>query len=186
MSDAGGPLNGLTYTFDDDAALCLTQFGTRASGMYQPSNEFQNDAFPAPAPPGPYLDPQSLSIFNGTNPNGTWSLYAFDDTPSDGGSIGLGWELSITTNVCSALPVVISGRVFTSTGIPLRNAVVSLIDQAGGRRTATTSSFGVYSFGNVNPGETYTITVASKRFRFAPRVMQINDTVTNLDFIGLE
>jgi subtilisin-like proprotein convertase family protein len=184
MSDAGGPLLGNTYTFDDNAALCLTRFGTLVSGTYQPTNEFQNDVFPPPAPPGPYNDPQSLSVFNGTNPNGTWSLYTFDDAPGDGGTIDLGWELSITTNSCSA--VTVSGRVLTPAGAALRNAVVSLIDQSGVRRIATTSSFGVYSFANVSSGQTYTITVASKRYRFGPRILQINENVANLDFLGLE
>ena len=82
--------------------------------------------------------------------------------------------------------VMVSGRVFTTGGLALRNAVVMLIDSQGFRRTATTSSFGLYSFDNVFPFQTYTITVSSKRYRFTPRVMTINDNVANLDFVGLE
>ena len=86
----------------------------------------------------------------------------------------------------SAATFTVSGRVLTPTGQGLRNAVVSLIDSQGVRRTATTSSFGVYSFSDVRSGETYTITVTSKRYRFTPLQMSANDNLTNVDFVGLE
>lgn len=85
-----------------------------------------------------------------------------------------------------SVPVGISGRVLTPSGLGLRNAVVSLIDDLGVRRTATTSSFGFYSFDNVSSGRTYTLTVASKRYRFPSRVTQFVDSVSNYDFYGLE
>lgn len=82
--------------------------------------------------------------------------------------------------------VSVSGRVTTPGGQNLRNAVVSMIDSAGVRRTATTSSFGLYSFDGVRTGDTYTMTVASKRYRFTPRILQIDTNLTNVDFVGLE
>lgn len=39
-----------------------------------------------------------MSLFNGKNPNGTWSLYVMDDHFMDVGSIDGGWSLSITTS----------------------------------------------------------------------------------------
>jgi len=81
----------------------------------------------------------------------------------------------------------LSGRVTTPTGLGLRNAVVALTDQAGVRITATTSSFGVYSFNNIRSDESYLIGVASKRFRFASRsVVVAASDVTGVDFTGLE
>lgn len=85
-----------------------------------------------------------------------------------------------------AAAVTISGRVTTPTGLGLRNATVILTDTLGARRTATTSSFGIYSFDNVVTGQTYTLSVSSKRYRFAPRIEQISGAVSNLDFVGLE
>jgi subtilisin-like proprotein convertase family protein len=32
-------------------------------------------------------------VFNGTSPNGTWSLWVVDDEELDAGSISAGWEL---------------------------------------------------------------------------------------------
>src|SRR5262249_55070841 len=37
---------------------------------------------------------------NGTNPNGTWSLYVFDDAGGDMGSFAGGWEIDIITDQC--------------------------------------------------------------------------------------
>ena len=84
-------------------------------------------------------------------------------------------------------PVVsISGRVTTPTGLGLRNAIVSITDSLGVRQTATTSSFGNYSFASVRKCETYLMGVSSKRYRFASRSVQANDGLTNVDFVGLE
>jgi len=80
----------------------------------------------------------------------------------------------------------VSGRVLTPAGLGFRNAIVSIIDPQGVRRTATTSSFGVYSFDNVTTGQFYTLTVSSKRYRFSPRVLQVDGNLTNIDFVGLE
>jgi hypothetical protein len=93
---------------------------------------------------------------------------------------------TVTISSPNTTLVTIGGRVTTPTGVNIRNAVVSLIDSNNVRRTATTSSFGLYSFADVETGSTYTLTVASKRYRFAPIITAITDSVSNLDFVGLE
>ncbi len=81
----------------------------------------------------------------------------------------------------------IAGRVLTPDGRALRNAVVTLIDAAGTRQTATTSSFGVYNFaGIIQLGQIYTATVSSKRYRFAPRTIAFTANLTGIEFVGLE
>lgn len=94
-------------------------------------------------------------------------------------------DVTLATS-CGTPTVIVSGRVVTPSGIALRNAVVSLFDAQNVRRTATTSSFGLYSFDNVRVGETYILSVASKRFRFAPQILQFNASASNVDFVGLE
>jgi uncharacterized delta-60 repeat protein len=104
MSDAGGttaspnPLSNVTLTFDMAGAV-LPATTRINSGTYRPANyagQGTADAFPPPAPPMPYTN-IDLSVFNGANPNGNWSLYVVDDTSVANGTI-LGWSLSIQTS----------------------------------------------------------------------------------------
>lgn len=97
MSDSGGEftINGATLTFDDAATDGLPDFNLISSGIFRPSNfGAEVDIFAAPAPVGPYAT--NLSIFNGTDPNGTWSLYIMDDADKDSGTLAGGWRLSIS------------------------------------------------------------------------------------------
>jgi subtilisin-like proprotein convertase family protein len=105
MSQAVGddltPLSNTTLTFDDSAATVLPTSGGAASGSYRPATYAIVD-FPAPAPRSPPNYPALggsatlATAFNGTNPNGTWSLYVVDVAPPDPGSIAGGWSLDIT------------------------------------------------------------------------------------------
>lgn len=105
MSDARGDGTGhiinKTLTFDDAALLPLPSDSTLTSGTYKPTNfDSEVDFFSAPAPAGPYGT--TLSVFNGTTPNGTWSLYMVDDLFDDPfgelpQEITGGWSLAVTT-----------------------------------------------------------------------------------------
>lgn len=112
MSDAGGGsgISGVNLTFDDAGAL-LPDSSTIASGSYRPTDFESGDTLPAPAPAGPYGS--ALSVFDGGDPNGTWSLYVADDLVGESGRIAGGWALSITTvdpvNTTADLKVVGSG-----------------------------------------------------------------------------
>ncbi len=109
----------------------------------------------------------------------------FAGTKSTGGAFELGsgfWG----GGAAPAANVTVSGRVLTSDGRGLRNATMSMTDLNGVVRTATTSSFGSFSFDNVSTGGTYTFRVSSRLFRFALRTVQVNDNLTLADFVGLE
>ena len=80
----------------------------------------------------------------------------------------------------------VSGRILTPDGHGLRNAKVTITDENGTTRTATTSSFGFYRFDSVVIGRTYIITVSSKRYRYSPRTIAITDNIADVDFVGLE
>jgi len=98
MSRAGGSV-GITntrLTFDDSAASVLPQFSFIADGTYMPTDYKASDTFFPVVPPAPYS--HALSAFNGSNPNGTWSLFVQDDQSQNSGVITGGWVLSITTS----------------------------------------------------------------------------------------
>lgn len=84
----------------------------------------------------------------------------------------------------TAAGVDVSGRVVTPDGRGIRNARVIMIDATGAQRLATTSSFGIYRFTDVEAGRTYTFTVSSKQYRFTPRVLQVVDSLADFDFVG--
>lgn len=96
ISDAGAdPETNESFTVRDDAASTLPE-GSGIFGSFQPTDldGGSDDAFPVPAPAGPYGT--SLSALGDGGANGTWSLYAVDDSEIDAGSIG-GWELRISS-----------------------------------------------------------------------------------------
>jgi hypothetical protein len=120
---------------------------------------------------------------------------------SDDNTVGVGpepgWRIDgivlsgagfVSGFACSVDPglVSISGRVYTPSGLSLRNAAVTLIDGSGVTRRVTTSSFGSFMFENVLAPQTYTLNVNSKRYRFPPQVLQLTGTLSNIEFIGLE
>lgn len=90
-------VNDATVTFDDAAASPLPGIGSITSGSWQPSAYPPSPVFSNPAPAGPYT--AQMATFGGANPNGTWSLYVYDDSAGDGGNITSGWSLGFSTVV---------------------------------------------------------------------------------------
>lgn len=118
MSDAGGAVatSGATITLDDTAATQLPNSGSIATGTYRPADyNVDSDPFPAPAPvPTNFAPPAGVatfaSVYGGLAPNGTWSLYASDDTGGGAnGTIG-SWSLTFTTSGDAATTTVVSGN----------------------------------------------------------------------------
>ncbi|HKQ98972.1 MAG TPA: hypothetical protein VJV75_13940, partial [Candidatus Polarisedimenticolia bacterium] len=144
MSDAGGSVAsaGVNLTFDDSAADPLPDGAPGlAPGRWRPSQyEPGTDAFPLPAPAGPYGT--LLSNFEGTEPNGRWSLYVFDDALGDTGSIATGWRLNLTTilapeTFCTTTAIAIPAGAPGNTNGPASlypgTVVVSGVDMPAGR-----------------------------------------------------
>jgi subtilisin-like proprotein convertase family protein len=103
MSEVGGstrlPVSNLTLTLDDSAANSLPIDSMLVSGTFKPTRQFPTLGFqfPNPAPAGSSSAPASLSVFSGTDPNGTWSLYVVDESTPDSGTISGGWSMHVKT-----------------------------------------------------------------------------------------
>jgi large repetitive protein len=107
MSDVGSSfaVSAIALTFDDEATDSLPDSAQISAGTFKPTqgtNGTDNEGepvpaeFPLPAPTGPYGS--SLSVFDGTDPNGTWKLFVLDDAGLDAGKIGA-WKLRIKAEV---------------------------------------------------------------------------------------
>ena len=135
MSDVGGfdPIVDRTFSFDDSAADFVPDDTTPPAGTYKPTDTVEtgeeNDTFTPPAPAGPYS--KQLAAFNGTDPNGTWSLYVFDDAGGDSGDIE-GWSLRIVV----AAPTTAAPTI---TGSAVNNRTLTL--HAGATTGASSTSF---------------------------------------------
>jgi subtilisin-like proprotein convertase family protein len=105
LSDAGSGVDAVNanITINDAAAGLVADSGPLASGAFRPTNYGGSDAFPVPAPAGPYLTPATAgtttmaSAFAGSSPNGVWSLYVVDDENVDTGNINGGWDLTLVS-----------------------------------------------------------------------------------------
>ena len=131
----GADANGVTLTFSDFAQAAPV---ASVTGTYLPTNGSGSDPLPAPAPPA--SGATALATFNGTNPNGTWSLYVFDDAADDGGSMA-GWCLFVATAIAPTettltsspnpstfeQPVTFTATV-TSEGNPVTEGTVTFTD----------------------------------------------------------
>lgn len=84
----------------------------------------------------------------------------------------------------TAALVSIGGRVLTSDGAGIPRAQVTMVDQSGNTRSARTNPFGYYTFADVEIGQTYVVSVASKGYEFTPRIISLTDQLTDLDFFA--
>ncbi len=108
------------------------------------------------------------------------------DSPSvpnigDAADIGA-FEVQVPTSASAT----ISGRIMASDGRGIRNALVILTAPNGTIRTTRTSAFGYYFFSEIGVGQTYIISVNSKRFQFTPRTIFLTEDFTELNFVASE
>jgi subtilisin-like proprotein convertase family protein len=103
MADVGGftAVDGVTLRLDDEAAALLPDQTTLQSGVFRPINlQIGMIPFNVPAPDTPANANAALTIFDGSDPNGTWSLFVQDSFATENpGVFAGGWELEITARV---------------------------------------------------------------------------------------
>ena len=98
-SDAGGATDiaAIDLVIDDAAAAALPDATVLTSGTFRPTNFGTPDTVPGPL--APYGNPAPAgtatlsSVFDGTDPNGVWSLYIVDDATASAGTLAGGWAI---------------------------------------------------------------------------------------------
>jgi len=156
-SDAGGNtsvITNVTATFDSQSATVFgdsggTGWGAAGSSVSsRPANySGLTDTWPAPAPAGPYQHPVDGdmgasgtatfdSVFDGADPNGTWSLYVVDDSISGtAGTIAGGWSLEITAVNLAATSTTLTSSVNpTFTAAPNGQTTLTATVMSGGSK----------------------------------------------------
>jgi len=163
---------GASITFDDAAGSAITSADPVVTGSFQPSAELGGpDPYPLPAPA--VSGATVLSTFNGTDPNGTWSLYIIDGAFGDTGTLAGGWSLTISTamsqnvNEGDAVTIDWSGAGSQPAGHPL----TAVLNQTGGQAPLFIQSTAT-AFKFIAPR---TPTAAGETLTFD---LEITDTVT--------
>lgn len=82
----------------------------------------------------------------------------------------------------TAASISISGRVITPQKFGLTNALITLTDTQGNSRTILTGKFGGFRFNDVTAGQTYILSVSSKRYTYAPQVINAMEDIEGLYF----
>ncbi len=175
MSDVGGStsISNVTLTFDPAAASFLTDSQLITSGSYKPTDFLSGDLFNSPAPAGPYG--ADFSVFNGTNPNGIWSLYVVDDASGDGGSITGGWSLAIGTDT-PTIPVVTVAATDADAGEPANHGLFTLTRTGS---TADTLTVNVAMGGTATNGTDYSNISTKVTFAAGSATALVNLTVND-------
>jgi hypothetical protein len=146
----GSTIGGVNVTLEDSASGLIPGGSPLTSGSYQPTSITGSTSliFPAPAPlvnASNYAATDGTatltSTFQNTAPNGTWALYAIDNSGNGAATIGGGWCVNIS-------PATVQTTITTSpAGL--------LVSVDGG--TATTAPL----VENWVPGSSHTITTTS-------------------------
>lgn len=136
-------------------------------------------AFPSGVNLTTMLSPNAVVSVNGTTTQS--GIFNFTVTGTDGAaSIVTNYRVQFIAPV--AANVFIAGRVMTTDGRGIRNAVVTLTDNNSNTRSVRTSTFGYYRFEALQAGETYLVQVNAKRYTFMPRTITVFEDLTGVDF----
>ena len=85
----------------------------------------------------------------------------------------------------TAAQVGVSGRVLSADGHAIRGVRVTLDDGTGRQMSVISNAFGYYYFSEVQAGSTYLLGATARNYTFTPRVLSVNDALTDVDLTAL-
>ena len=190
VSNGNRSVTNVTVHLSDDTTYPLPIDYALWSEPLWPTAYAPVASFPgAPTPtPGPYGTNHFSSTFNGTDANGTWSLYVYDDTDPTGGSIAGGWSLMIATSGGGSLPPQISDitnrtvAINTNTGpIPFTiddgDTVLSGLTLSRGSSNTNLVPTNNIVFGGTGSNRTVTVTPVAGQTGTATITVSVSDGV---------
>ena len=80
----------------------------------------------------------------------------------------------------------INGKLLTAFGAGVANTRVVLTDLNGQSRSILSNGFGNYRFGGLQVGQTYTISVDSRRLSVTPLTISVTNQIVNVDMIAAQ
>jgi ELWxxDGT repeat protein len=153
--------------------------GTTMAGVYGGFKIFANDLYFSAVDPA-----NGYELFK-LDTGGTLSSYDIKNDGNGNSEAGNpGGFFVFPAAAPTAAAVSVGGRVTTQNGAGLSGATVTLQDENGATSSAITNPFGYYLFSGIQAGRGYTFTAAKKQYGFAPRIVVVNDELTDLDFVA--
>jgi hypothetical protein len=169
--DVQGPTTITLYDVDNVSlgTFIVPTFGP-SNPAFPPTYSFVGVSFASPLIKRARIVSGNAALAAGINDGGSTDLVVVDD-------IIYGEPTAATVARVS-----VSGRVMTAEGRGIRNARIIMTDQHGASNVVQTGPRGEFEFANVLTGESYVVTVSSRRFSFEPRSISVNDNVSGLVF----
>lgn len=179
-----------TYSFSDSASQNIwTTASTVSGGTDVPVGSYRAQA----AGPGANVSPgpgftNLNATFASVTANGTWTLRFTDCSSGATGSVSAANLVLTPVAGPTAADSSITGRVRTASGYGVGGARVTLSSGDDRGITVLTNAFGYFIFPAVESGQTYVLSVSSKRHTFAEpvQVVTVNENVAGIDFQALQ
>ncbi len=186
-STVGRRYDAYTYTASADGCVTVTIvpsdpsafYSAAYNGTYNPTNIREN----------------YIADYGVTTP-GTLT-YSFNVTAGQqfvvvvhevnvGGAAGDAYDLNVSGPILNACTInaSVSGRTLTENGLPIRNAIVAVLDRDGIIHTSRTNTFGYYRIDYVPIGEDLFMTAGAKEYTFELIPLDLPDDLTGVDLIG--
>ena len=171
--------------FDDGAAVSLPQNAPITNGTYRPTVFGSLPGFGlTPAP----TYSTNLSTFADSLPNGSWTLYAADDTAPYSGALEIGWSMDLTCLETNASRLIQPGETVTmlfafrdAAGFGVTNLVATLLATNGVANPSTPQSYGPLLPNGPSASRLFTFTANGTNGQVIAAQFQLQDGTRTLN-----